>query len=78
MKDVYKELTIWLAENPNFSYWIVLFSVTFVFLLLVYVIVSNIRLHMHITSLVSDKERLMQEKDLMRKGLVQHSSKEDD
>lgn len=29
----------------------------------------NIRLHMHIRTLMRDKGRLMQEKDLMRKGL---------
>ncbi|MBF0196088.1 MAG: hypothetical protein HQL32_00140 [Planctomycetes bacterium] len=69
MKAKYIDLIQWLADNPNFSYWIVLFLALFVILLIIYLVVSNIRLHIHISSIVKDKSRLMEEKDLMRKGM---------
>lgn len=76
MKEGYIKLIQWLNENPKFSYWIVLFCVSFILLLMIYLFITNLRLHLHIKTLNKDKDRLMQEKDLMRKGLEKEKAPE--
>jgi len=68
LKTHYLELLGWLNGHPDLSYWFVFFIVSFTFLLFFYLVITNLRLHFHIRSLNRDKQRLMEEKDLMRKG----------
>jgi hypothetical protein len=68
LKDRYLQLLNWLTEHPDLSYWIFFFSLAFGTLFLIYLIITNLRLHFHIRSLNRDKQRLMEEKDLMRMG----------
>ena len=68
MKKIYADLIQWCTENPILSYWISIFGTSFIVLFIIYILFSNARLHLHIRRLNQDKERLMQEKDLMRLG----------
>lgn len=47
----------------------VFFTVSFLTLFVVYLIATTFRMQLHIRRLNGDKRRLMEEKDLMRKGL---------
>jgi hypothetical protein len=77
LKDSYFDLLAWLQGYPNLGYWISLLSVSFITLLLMYLFVTNLRLHRHIRSLTEDKQRLMQEKDMMRQGMLQQQNSDD-
>lgn len=66
LKDRYIQVLEWLSAHPNFSYWIVFFVLVFTILMFIYLIITNLRLHFHIRSLNRDKQRLMEEKDMMR------------
>jgi hypothetical protein len=68
LKGQYFELIQWLVEHPNLSYWVSLLISAFVILTMMYLIITNLRLHRHIRGLNRDKQRLMEEKDLMRRG----------
>jgi hypothetical protein len=76
LKDSYFNLLAWLQEYPNLGYWVSLLSVSFITLLLLYFFITNLRLHKHIRSLGEDKQRLMQEKDMMRQGMLQQQDPE--
>ncbi len=73
LRGLYHRLLDWLVENPALSYWVVLLGVSFVLLMLLYLFVTNIRLHAHIRVLNKDKLRLMEEKDLIRRGAKEQS-----
>jgi hypothetical protein len=73
LKESYFQLIDWLQAHPNFGYWICLLAASFILLSLVYLLFTNLRLHRHIRILGQDKKRLMQEKDMMRKGMDQNS-----
>ena len=76
LKDHYFDLLTWLQAYPNLGYWISLLSVSFITLLVLYLFVTNLRLHRHIRSLGKDKQRLMQEKDMMRQGMTKQNPDE--
>lgn len=59
----------WLQENRKLGLFLSLFACSFVLLLVVYLLLANLRMHVHIRRLNRDKSRLMEEKDLMRRGL---------
>jgi hypothetical protein len=65
-------------DNPKFSFWIVVFSLSLILLWLIYLILTNFRLHAFIISLKKDKGRLMQEKDLIRLGKDIQDKKDDE
>jgi hypothetical protein len=73
VRELFHRLFDWLVENPALSYWVVLLSASFVLLLILYLFVTNIRLHAHIRMLNKDKLRLMEEKDLIRRGAKEQS-----
>jgi hypothetical protein len=68
MSEVYISVIEWCLENPKFSFWIAVFSGSLLTLWLLYLILTNFRLHAYIGILKKDKDRLMQEKDLIRLG----------
>jgi hypothetical protein len=68
MSETYLIGIQWCQDNPKFSFWIVVFSGSLFILWLLYLILTNMRLHAYIGSLKKDKDRLMQEKDLIRLG----------
>ena len=68
IRDLFHRLLDWLVENPALSYWVVLLGASFVLLVMLYLFVTNMRLHAHIRVLNKDKLRLMEEKDLIRRG----------
>lgn len=76
LKAQYLQLLEWFNAHPDLSYWIVFFSISFTFLIFSYLIITNLRLHFHIRSLNRDKQRLMEEKDLMRMGRNQEDPAE--
>jgi hypothetical protein len=59
----------WLQEHPNLGFWLVLVCGSFFALGVIYLLLTNWRLHRYIRVLKADKLRLMEEKDLMRKGM---------
>lgn len=73
VRELYHHLVTWLGDNPALSYWVVLLGGAFVLLTIIYLLVTNIRLHAHIRSLNKDKLRLMEEKDLIRRGAKEQS-----
>lgn len=68
LKENYLQWLSWLQEHPNLGYWMCLLISTFTMFLLIYFVLTNLRLHRHIRQLSLDKQRLMEEKDLIRKG----------
>jgi hypothetical protein len=68
MNENYINIIQWCLSNPKFSFWITIFSFSLILLWLIYLILTNFRLHAYIGSLKIDKDRLMQEKDLIRLG----------
>lgn len=68
MKDRYIQMLDWFHAHPTAGYWISIVLFSFFVLLLVYLVITNLRLHHHIHQLQRDKQRLMEEKDLMRLG----------
>lgn len=71
----YKDILEWLIFHEKLGYWIIFFTISFIILLIIYLFMCNIRLHFHIRAINRDKERLMQEKDLMRQGLATATEK---
>jgi hypothetical protein len=68
MSEMYLSVIEWCAANPKLSFWVTIFSVSLILLWLIYLILTNLRLQVYISSLKKDKDRLMQEKDLIRLG----------
>ncbi|MBF0243748.1 MAG: hypothetical protein HQL31_00560 [Planctomycetes bacterium] len=72
--ETYNFVLNWLLAKNYLGFIIVIFVLSFSILLTAYLIMSNLRLHLHIRSLNKDKARLMEEKDLMRQGAKSYSS----
>ncbi len=68
MNETYINILEWCLANPKFSFWITIFTSSLLILWLIYLILTNFRLHAYIGTLKTDKDRLMQEKDLIRLG----------
>lgn len=64
------QMLSWMQENRRLGFLLVFMTSAFLALFILYLIVANIRLHIRIRQLNRDKNRLMEEKDLMRRGIM--------
>ena len=69
LKQSYLQILSWLQIHDRVGFWLTLISVMFITLVALYFLITNWRLHRYIRVLKADKLRLMEEKDLMRKGM---------
>jgi|SaaInlStandDraft_1057018.scaffolds.fasta_scaffold18291_3 hypothetical protein len=73
MRALYNDVINWLVGHPSAGYWAVAVGAGFLILFLLYLGLTILRLQRHILKLKGDKRRLMEEKDLMRMGMVSNA-----
>ncbi len=67
--QTYLGILDWLKDKPKTGFWILVIVLGFLLLSLVFLIIDNLRLKLHIVRIDRDKKRLMEEKDMMRKAV---------
>jgi len=73
MRALYNDGINWLVGHSSLGFWITTVGLGFLILFLLYLMLTILRLQRHILRLKRDKRRLMEEKDLMRMGMVSNS-----
>ena len=69
LKQSYLQILSWLQLHDKLGFWVLVVSASFLTLGAIYLLLTNWRLHRYIRVLKADKLRLMEEKDLMRRGM---------
>lgn len=73
MRTIYNDTIQWLTGHPNAGFWVTAVILGFLVLFLLYLGITILRLQRYILQLKGDKRRLMEEKDLMRMGMVSNA-----